>query len=605
MVDSLDFNLFPQGSNIAADIANKWNEWDSLRSTWRTDKEELHKYVFATDTTNTSNSSLPWKNKTTLPKLTQIRDNLHANYMGALFSSDDWLKWFGENEESVGKDKVDAIQAYMKNKLYIGKFEDKAAQLALDFIDYGNVFATTAYIHKTRKLEDPEEEITIFSGPKAYRIDPNDIVFNPTATTFAASPKIVQSVKSLGDLVRDVEENSGIGYDPLVVEKIMNNRRAFSGYSQSEKNKSAQFKVAGFSNIEHYYGSGYVQLLDFYGDIYDMEKGELLKDQMITVVDGHYILRQTTNPAWQGNSPIYHIGWRERPGNLWAMGPLDNLVGMQYRIDHLENLKADVFDMIGHPMLKVKGDVEDFDYEPGARIYAGDEGDVEFLQVDSTALNADMQIAQLEQKMEDFAGAPKQALGIRTPGEKTAYEVQQLENAAGRVFQNKIVKFEKFLEDIINDMFEKSVQAMNVNDIIKVVDDDVGVTEFIKITKDDVTAKGRLRPTGARHFAAKAQLVQEISAWYASPIGQDPAVNTHISGFQLAKLFEDVLNIERFSLVAKNVRIMEQMESQQMANAAQEQAAVEGELPVEQGEESELAQNEIPADSLGGIPGGA
>jgi hypothetical protein len=41
------------------------------------------------------------------------------------------------------------------------------------------------------------------------------------------------------------------------------------------------------------------------------------------------------------------------------MGPLDNLVGMQYRIDHLENLKADVFDLIAFPPLKIKGYVED------------------------------------------------------------------------------------------------------------------------------------------------------------------------------------------------------------------------------------------------------
>jgi hypothetical protein len=27
------------------------------------------------------------------------------------------------------------------------------------------------------------------------------------------------------------------------------------------------------------------------------------------------------------------------------MGPLDNLVGLQYRIDHLENAKADALDL--------------------------------------------------------------------------------------------------------------------------------------------------------------------------------------------------------------------------------------------------------------------
>jgi hypothetical protein len=32
--------------------------------------------------------------------------------------------------------------------------------------------------------------------------------------------------------------------------------------------------------------------------------------------------------------------------------------------------------------------------------------------------------------MEEMAGAPKEAMGFRSPGEKTKYEVQRLESAA-------------------------------------------------------------------------------------------------------------------------------------------------------------------------------
>ena len=133
--------------------------------------------------------------------------------------------------------------------------------------------------------------------------------------------------------------------------------------------------------------------------------------------------------AWLGRDPIFHVGWRDRPDNLYSMGPLDNLVGMQYRIDHLENLKADVFDQIAYPVLKIRGDVEDFDFEPNARIYLGDEGDVGYLVPDSTALNADFQIQNIEAKMEMMAGAPREAMGIRSAGEKTAFEVNQLDDS--------------------------------------------------------------------------------------------------------------------------------------------------------------------------------
>jgi len=45
------------------------------------------------------------------------------------------------------------------------------------------------------------------------------------------------------------------------------------------------------------------------------------------------------------------------------------------------------------------------------------------------------------QIMEEMAGAPKEAMGIRTPGEKTRYEVQSLENRSGRIFNHKVLNF--------------------------------------------------------------------------------------------------------------------------------------------------------------------
>jgi len=49
------------------------------------------------------------------------------------------------------------------------------------------------------------------------------------------------------------------------------------------------------------------------------------------------------------------------------MGPLDNLVGMQYRLDHLENMGADIWDFSGYPVQKIKGFVEDYVWQPGKR----------------------------------------------------------------------------------------------------------------------------------------------------------------------------------------------------------------------------------------------
>ena len=55
--------------DLAANIVQQWDNWNNQRRTWLDEKMEIRNYVFATDTATTSNATLPWKNKTTLPKL--------------------------------------------------------------------------------------------------------------------------------------------------------------------------------------------------------------------------------------------------------------------------------------------------------------------------------------------------------------------------------------------------------------------------------------------------------------------------------------------------------------------------------------------------------
>jgi hypothetical protein len=284
---------------------------------------------------------------------------------------------------------------------------------------------------------------------------------------------------------------------------------------------------------------------------------------VITVADRAYILNNVENPSWNGRAPIFHAGWRERPDNLYAMGPLDNLVGMQYRIDHLENLKADVFDQIAYPVMKIKGDVEDFDFEPGARIYMGEEGDVGYLVPDATALQADFQIRTIEDKMEEMAGAPRQAMGIRTPGEKTAFEVQQLQNSASRIFEHKAAHFERiFLEPILNSMLEVSRRNLDMVEQISTIDEASGATVFIEITKEDIVGNGKIVPVGARHFAERARRVQNLQQlWMVKQ--NDPSVAAHLSGKKFAKILAEELGEP--DLFGENIAVQEQMETQMSA----------------------------------------
>jgi len=87
-------------SLIARDNPSEWisTQWDMFNNQRREKLEEwkeLRDYIFATDTSTTTAGALPWKNTVTVPKLTQIRDNLHSNYLAALFPNDRWMSWEG------------------------------------------------------------------------------------------------------------------------------------------------------------------------------------------------------------------------------------------------------------------------------------------------------------------------------------------------------------------------------------------------------------------------------------------------------------------------------------------------------------------------------
>jgi len=189
---------------LAADIVSKYSQWKVQRDVKESEWLELRNYLFATDTSTTSNRTLPWKNSTTTPKLAQIRDNLHANYMAALFSNPDWMKWEGDNADDNIRKKREGIEAYMKNKIKGAGFELVIARLLYDYIDYGNVFGEVVFVNEEITDVDTGEIIKGYVRPKLVRTSPLDIVFNPTAPSFQQSPKIVRYIKSIGELEQEL-----------------------------------------------------------------------------------------------------------------------------------------------------------------------------------------------------------------------------------------------------------------------------------------------------------------------------------------------------------------------------------------------------------------
>lgn len=559
---------------LACRIADHWREWNMARREVIERQRELRNYIYATDTTTTSNSTLPWANKTTLPKLTQIRDNLFSNYVATMFPKRRWMIWEGADQKDETKNKTKAIRDYMSWAVSQDEFKEETRKLVLDYIDWGNCFATVEWVDETVLLPSGKVKPG-FVGPRPVRISPLDIVFNPIAPSFKSSPKIVRQMTNMGEAQKVVNKLALDEHDKVVAQEVFSYckelrvREPTWGSANIEEKDNA-YSVDGFDTFRSYLGSNTVELLYFYGDIYDSEKDVLLENHLIVIVDRHRIVFKGPAPFPMAEIPIFHAGWRIRQDNLWAMGPLENLVGLQYRLDHVENMKADIFDLTTFPPVKIKGMVNEFTWGPLERIYVDSDGDVELMSPRADVLQSNIEIASIETRMEEMAGSPKEAMGFRTPGEKTAYEVQRLENAASRIFQNKISQFEEaIIEKLLNAMLAQA-QTHMTDATIRIIEDELKAAEFSTVTKDQISANGRIRAVAARHFAEKAELVQNLNNFFASALGADPEIKVHFSSVKLAKMIEDLLDLDDYEIVEPYVRVHEQAEYQQQANTQME-----------------------------------
>ena len=556
---------------LATRLTEKWIQWDTLRQFAKNDWEEIIRYVYAVDTTQTTNNQLPWKNKTTIPKMCQIYDNLIVNYMATMFPQRKWFIYEAMEKDEMSVDKRDAIVNYMSWVTDQPGFKHEIEKCLADYIQRGNPFATVEWMDE--RVEQPDKTQVGYVGPAIRRINPLDIVFNPTAENFHSSPKIVRSIISLGEVRKYLErvttDENREEMENLYkyLKEIRFHARTFQG---DWIQKDHLYQMDGFTSFRAYLLSEFVEILTFYGDYYDYINDVYEKNQVITVIDRHKLISKRPNPSYFRDPPIFHVPWRKKPDNLWGMGPLSNLVGMQYRLDHVENMRADVVDLTTYPVQMITGFVEDYVWQPGEKIFASDEGKVELLTPETNVLQANFELQQLQQLMEEMAGAPKEAMGFRTPGEKTKYEVQRLENAASRLFQNKIKQFEEqFLEPLLNAMLELARRNMASVTTIRVMDSDFNVATFAEITPEDITGIGRIKPIAARHFAEQAELVQNLTNLTGS--GMWPLIQPHFSGIKLARIFSNIFNLDDYEVFTPWVALSEQADAQKFQQALQEQ----------------------------------
>jgi hypothetical protein len=586
MPNTLEIKILQEPDSLATAISNKFVAWETSRDKWYRNAQETLENLYATSTQEIKNQSHEWDNSTHIPKLTQIRDMLITYYLDAMFSLPDYVEWEGYDANNVNTEMKNNIKALVKQMLHDSAFEPTIRQIVEDYVDYGNAFATAVPYRQTLK------DALIYEGPKAIRINPMDIFFDPLATSFEQAPKIVRSIMSLGELMQSSEQFT---QDENVFKKALSKalKKRKQIYDTLAANKKDAIvddicNIAGTGSWSTYYMSDTVELLTFYGDLYDIENNKLYKNSRIVIMDRSHVLLNEPITDYGFGCNVFKAGWRDRKDNLWSMSPLDNIKGMQFMIDFLENKRADVFNLISNPIIVTKGDVEMPEYIfPGCHIGVDVDGDIQFIRPDATALQADLYVDRYLTLMEEMAGTPREAMGFRTPGEKTAFEVSQLNTASSRLFNEKVRKFEKeILEPLLTLMLRIYTEDRNRVLKVKTVNK-FGKEEFREVTFDEAFVNGRLRAVGSSTYTEKAKIAQTLLQLSNTALFADPLISNWFDPKIIAKSIMYSTDLDKFDGILKeNARVYAELDMKSVAENAQqvlEEQQVRGLANAEQG----------------------
>ena len=563
---------------LAIEITQLFTEWKNARTSWEQEMLEIRTFLYATDTRTVNQGLENFKNSTTIPKLSQIATNLLANYDSHLFSEPDWAQFEAHDEEAATAESRRNVEAYVRTKVRRKEYESKFREMLTHWINTGVCYGQQRYVTEKGMRPDGTEAI-LYQGPVLDVIHPMNIVWDITAASFNASAKIVREVFTLGDIARDIEENSQSYFTPEMLEKMRTTRMAVrsSGIKKAPEGvdwEGIGLTQSGFGDLLNYMKSDMVEVLTYYGDMYNVADGTFRKNHKIVIADRMWVVHDQEITTENGSDRLYYAGWEDLPDSRMAMSPLARIVGLQYKLDKLENLRADIFDRIANPERVEIGTVEHYGVRggPDSRYVVEDiQGDVKYLNPPVQILNADFQIQNTMNIMEMMAGSPQNASGFRTPGEKTKFEVQVLDQGANRIFRNKTKKFEKeMIEPVLEDIVAMGRENIGETDMVSTFDD-IGTQLFLNISRDDLFVAGKIRARGSQLFAEKANTLQNLLGILASPAAGMLA--PHISTEKLSGAMAQLAGVEEFGIFVPFIGVQEQARIRQLNGVASGQVA--------------------------------
>ena len=555
-------------------MVNDFENMQSGRASWEEERKETLLFIDATDTKTTTNSKLPFKNSTTINKIAQLYNNTVTSYMEHIVPNSDWVQWVGNDEDAVRKEKRQAIEAYVRGKVKASNLEAVIEHAVSDYVDSGVCAIHTRHVRELTVTVEGQV-IPNYTGTVSERVNPQDLFWDVTASSLGNARKCIRQLYTMGSLKKEIEESTKPLMSMEQFAQLRDDRRTVReaiGDGYQGRRKYDSLGKQGFGTMLNYINEGLVEVLRFFGDFYDEEKDELYKNYEIVIIDRKMIGRRESLDTWNNSQNLHISVYEFRKDSLAPIGPLSRVIGLQYKLDKRENFKEDLHDKFLIAPLVKTGDVREKGMRggPDSEFEVEEGGSVNYLTPPTEVLRGDDQLQTTLFLMEELTHAPKESIGQRTPGEKTAFEVQLLDQGQNKVFRRKVKKFEReIVTPTLNDTLEQGRHNLDATDMVKTFNSELGTTSFLEVTAQDLNGNGTLEARGATIFAEKANALQTLNAVMGSPISQLIAPN--VSRKALTAAIEELGDLDKYNLFTFGIGLQEDQELQRLLSKSQDQ----------------------------------
>lgn len=560
--------------SLIDELTLTFTSMEGARTSHDREVRELKDFIDATDTRGTTNSKLPFKNSTTINKLAHLYMTATTTFMEHMIPNSNWIDFVGRDADSVNAEKREVVKAYVRGKVEASNLESVMERWVEDFWTDGYAVSHTRHVKRSTVTVEGVV-VNNYTGTVAERVSPADVYWDVTATSLHSATKCIRQLYTMGGLKKAINE----GTFPLMTEEQFQQLRAerrsvrealSDGYNGRRKFDSLSKK--GFGDMLNYINEGVVEVLTFFGTFYNEEKDELWDNYTITVIDRKMIGAREALETWNASQNL-HITVNEfRKDTLAPIGPLARLVGMQYKIDKRENFREDLHDKFLNPTIKKIGDVREKGVRGGPNhVFEVEEsGDVQYMTPPAEVLQPDNQLFMMMSLMEDLSGAPKEAIGQRTAGEKTKFEVQLLDQGQNKIFRRKAKKFEReLLTPTLQDYLEQGRRNLDASDVVRSFNNPQKATTFVEITADDLNLNGDIVARGATLFAEKANTLQNINVLLGSPLGA--LLAPHMSRTNLMNAVDFLSDLTPYNIFNFGIGLQEDQKLQRLAQTATQQ----------------------------------